>query len=214
MTMKQQFIFLGAPGAGKGTQASILVEKYGLKHISTGNLLRNEITSNSPLGKRVKTTLDKGKLVDDETVLELLKANCNLEEDSYVFDGLPRNINQAKSLDKSILKEAPSKAFYFRITTEYLLKRLVNRRNCDKCGEIFNLITKPPKQEGVCDKCGHTPLVHRKDDKKEVVEKRLTTFHKEIDPIIEYYKSDERLIELDASQDSDRVSRQMKRYIS
>ena len=152
--MKPQLILLGAPGSGKGTQASRLVSELGYNHISTGELLRKEIKSGSELGQRVQGIMDAGKLVDDNTVLELLNANCDLSSNAYIFDGFPRNGEQSKLLDEVVIKEASSKAVYFEIDLDMLAARLTNRRTCSGCGEIYNLLSKAPKTEGVCDLCG------------------------------------------------------------
>lgn len=203
--MKHQLIFLGAPGAGKGTVAQRAVVEMGFEHISTGDILRREIASTSELGRRVKATLDSGALVDDETMIELLKSNCNPKESNYIFDGLPRNLNQAEGLDRDVLQDNPSRAIYFHVAQGKLLERLVNRRNCGQCGAIFNLISHPPRREDTCDGCGTSPLVHRKDDREEVVTKRMAIFDEEINPILDYYKSRGRLDEIDASQERETV---------
>ncbi len=208
-----QLIFLGPPGAGKGTQAIRISAEFGFKHLSTGDLLRKEVASDSKLGQKVKKVLNEGKLVDDHTVLELLTANCNLEEESYIFDGFPRNVEQAKDLDQVVLKGERSKAFYFYIDSKILLKRLVNRRSCTACGEIFNIVSRPPKQKGVCDKCGHDELIHRRDDHVEVVSTRLATFEKENRYIVDYYKKKRRLVEFDASSDSNAIFHQIKNHL-
>ena len=209
-----QLIFLGAPGSGKGTQAARAVKEWGLKHISTGDLLRREIDSGSALGPRIKATLDSGALVDDETVLELLVANCDPSRHFYIFDGLPRNRAQAQALDEHILRGAPSRAFHFRIAPHKLLERLVNRRSCGQCGAIFNLESRPPREEDVCDDCGHRGLVHREDDREEVVNKRMATFQEEIDPILEHYESGKRLTEVDASLESEVIFGRIRSSLS
>ena len=208
-----QLILLGPPGAGKGTQAFKISEEFGFQHLSTGDLLRKEVGSDSQLGQRVKKLLDRGELVDDHTVLELLVTNCDLEKESYIFDGFPRNVKQAKDLDRVVLKGVASKAFYFHIDTEILLKRLVNRRSCAACGEIFNITSRPPKHKGICDKCGHDKLIHRRDDRVEVVKTRLETFEEENSTIVDYYKNEERLIQFDASLDSDAVFYQIRKFL-
>ena len=208
--MKPQLILLGAPGSGKGTQASKLVNTLSYGHLSTGDLLRKEIASGSDLGNRVKSILAEGKLVDNDTVLELLSSNCNLQDEFYIFDGYPRNIDQAKSLDEAVLKGATSKAIYFKIDLDQLAERLVNRRTCSGCGEIYNLLSKPPAIEGVCDKCGGTDLQQRKDDNEETVKTRLGVFKETIEPILEYYKAQGRLEEVDASRAPEEVFESVK----
>src|SRR5690606_7630749 len=203
--MKPQLIFLGAPGSGKGTQAARVVKELGYKHLSTGDLLRNEIKSGSELGKRVTAIMDAGKLVDDATMIDLLKSNCNLSDNSYIFDGYPRNAEQAKVLDEKFLKSAKSKAIYFEIDLDMLAERLINRRTCGDCGEIYNLKSKAPKVSGVCDKCGSTNLLQRKDDNEETVKTRLNVFRETIDPVLAHYEGQDRLLRVDASASSDAV---------
>lgn len=203
--MATQLIFLGGPGSGKGTVASMLKNKKSYQHISTGDLLRAEIDKGSELGLKVKEIMASGALVSDDIVLQLLKDNCNLDLGRYIFDGFPRNIDQARSLDKVVLQDVKSLAIYFDIDLGILKDRLVNRRTCGDCGTIYNLVFKPPKKEGVCDKCGGTRLVHRKDDNEETVESRLKVFMSTISPIIEYYEKKGNLVKVDASGGSEDV---------
>lgn len=211
--MGSQLILLGAPGSGKGTQAARIVSELGYNHISTGDLLRSEIAKGSDLGNKVKGIMDRGELVDDNTVLELLNANCDLNTGSYIFDGFPRNIDQAKSLDEVVIKDADHRALYFDIDLEMLAQRLVNRRTCGDCGEIYNLLSKAPKVEGTCDKCGGTNLKQRKDDNEESVKTRLDVFKSTIGPVIEYYESKGALRKVDASSDSNTVFEQVKEAV-
>ena len=206
--MKPQIIFLGAPGSGKGTQAAQLVEKLGYNHISTGELLRKEINEGSDLGNKVKSIMDSGNLVDDNTVLELLKKNCDLANNSYIFDGFPRNLEQAKLLDEAVLKDVSKIAVYFDIDLEVIVERVTNRRVALKSGEIYNLKTKPPKTSGVCDVSGEE-LVQRKDDNEEVVRNRLDVFKSTIDPVLEYYKKEGDFVKIDASRSSEDVMEQL-----
>ncbi len=207
--MKPQLILLGAPGSGKGTQASRLVSELGYNHISTGELLRKEIKSGSELGQRVQGIMDAGKLVDDNTVLELLNANCDLSSNAYIFDGFPRNGEQSKLLDEVVIKEASSKAVYFEIDLDMLAARLTNRRTCSGCGEIYNLLSKAPKTEGVCDLCGSS-LTQRKDDNEETVKTRLQVFKETIEPVLAHYESTGRLARVDASQAPDEVFKALR----
>lgn len=207
--MKPQLILLGAPGSGKGTQASRLVSELGYNHISTGDLLRKEIKSGSELGQRVQGIMDAGKLVDDNTVLELLNANCDLSSNAYIFDGFPRNGEQSKLLDEVVIKEASSKAVYFEIDLDMLAARLTNRRTCSGCGEIYNLLSKAPKKEGVCDLCGSS-LTQRKDDNEDTVKTRLQVFKETIEPVLAHYESTGRLARVDASQAPDEVFKALR----
>ncbi len=208
--MKSQLILLGAPGSGKGTQASRLVSVLGYKHVSTGDLLRKEAASGSELGQKVQDIMNAGQLVDDSTMLELLRVNCDLTSSAYIFDGFPRNEVQAKLLDEVVLLQAKSIAVYFDINLDQLAQRLVNRRTCGQCGEIYNLIVKAPKREGVCDKCGASELRQRKDDNEETVKARLDVFKATIEPILAYYKAQGRLERVDASADPESVFKQLK----
>jgi adenylate kinase len=212
--MKPQLIFLGAPGSGKGTQAGRLVSEVGYKHLSTGDLLRKEISEKSELGKRVSAILDAGKLVDDATVLELLSLNCKLEASHNIFDGFPRTLEQARSLDEVVLKGAKSLALYFEIDLDLLFDRLVNRRTCGNCGEIFNLKFKAPAKQGVCDKCGGSDLRQRKDDVAETVKTRLDVFKETVGPVLSYYEGQGRLLRLDASKDPQVVYEMLVNAIS
>lgn len=211
--MKAQLILLGAPGSGKGTQAARLVSDLGYKHISTGDLLRNEIAKKTELGKKVQGIMTRGELVDDATVLELLNANCDLTSGSYIFDGFPRNIDQAKALDSEVIKDVAHKAIYFDIDLNILAERLVNRRTCGDCGEIYNLLSKAPKVDGVCDKCSGTSLNQRKDDNEESVKTRLGVFKSTIDPVLNYYEERGALKRIKASASSAEVFEEVKNTV-
>lgn len=203
--MKSHLIFIGAPGSGKGTQASKLVAEKGFKHISTGDLLRSEIAKHSPLGIEVKQVMDTGDLVSDDLVIRLLQANINLEQSQYIFDGYPRNLAQAQTLDQEVLKGSASLAVYFEIATEKLVERLTNRRTCKSCGAIYNLISKKPKVTGVCDQCGGTEIVQRADDEEEVIKNRLTVFKETVDPVLKYYQDLGRLMKVNAESSVEEI---------
>ncbi len=207
--MKSHLIFIGAPGSGKGTQASKLVSDRGFKHISTGDLLRSEIAKQSALGLEVKKVMDEGKLVSDDLVIRLLQANINLTQSQYIFDGYPRNLAQAETLDKEVLKGSPSLAVYFELDMAKLIARLTNRRTCKNCGAIYNLISKMPKVTGVCDVCGSTDLVQRADDKEEVITNRLKVFKDAVDPVLKYYQDHGRLMRVDAEGSIDAIYNQI-----
>lgn len=209
MSFSSNLIFLGAPGSGKGTQAERL-KAMGFGHVSTGDLLRSEIKKGSELGKEVESILSSGKLVDDNTVLRLLQANLNLDGNNYIFDGFPRNLDQAKMLDSEVLKEKAAQVIYFKLDLGVLLERLTNRRTCKDCGAIFNLKFKAPKKEGVCDECGGENLFQREDDKAEVIENRLDVYMKSIEPLLGYYREKGNLRELDAGKSSEEVFSELK----
>jgi adenylate kinase len=199
----KNLIFLGAPGSGKGTQSAKLIEQKSYSHVSTGNLLREEIAKESDLGIKVKEVMESGQLVSDELVVELLKSNLDLSKSSYMFDGYPRNLDQAKTLS-SILDGHDFTAVYFELDTEKLVKRLENRRVTKDGKYIYNLITNPPKTSGVCDVTGE-PLIQRDDDKEEIVRKRMEVYEKTIGPVISYYEEMGKLIKIDANQGVDEV---------
>lgn len=186
-----KIIMLGAPGAGKGTQAKMIAEKYGLPHISTGDIFRANIKEGTELGKEAKTYMDKGQLVPDELTVRILldrvaKDDC---KNGYVLDGFPRTIPQAEVLDKA-LTERNDKIDYainVEVPDENIINRMSGRRACLGCGATYHIVHIPPKQEGVCDKCGQN-LVLRDDDKPETVKNRLQVYHEQTQPLIDFYE--------------------------
>lgn len=211
--MKPQLILLGAPGTGKGTQAKNIVDNFGYNHVSTGDLLRNEIAKGSELGMKVKGIIDRGDLVNDQVMLELLNANCDITSSAYIFDGFPRNIEQVKLLESEVLKGSGSKAIFFDIDLEVLVERISNRRIAPKSGEIYNLISRPPKVAGKCDVSGED-LIHRKDDNDETVRNRLEVFKDTIAPILEYYEEKGTLVRIDASRPAEEVFAQVESAVN
>lgn len=212
--MKPHLIILGAPGSGKGTQAAKLVAK-GFKHISTGDLLRSEIAKGTELGQKVSGIISRGDLVDDNTVMALLKANCEVDKVSYIFDGFPRNIAQAEMLEAELLQGRRTLAVYFNIDLGILVNRVVNRRTCGSCGEIYNLTSKPPLKDNVCDKCGAVGTIkQRKDDTVEVVTNRLQIFADTVNPMLSFYKKKGALVEIDASMQESEVFGALEKVIS
>lgn len=199
----ENLILLGAPGSGKGTQSAKLVSNKSYNHVSTGNLLREEIAKESELGLKVKQVMESGQLVSDDLVVELLKANLSLGTSAYIFDGYPRNLDQAKTLS-NILDGHPFKAVYFSLDTEVLVERLGNRRVTKDGKHIYNLVTNPPKTSGVCDVTGE-PLIQRDDDKEEVVRKRMEVYEETITPVLDYYRDQDKLIEVSADNSLDQV---------
>jgi len=186
-----RIILFGPPGVGKGTQAQALAQKFNLVRLSTGDLLREEISLSSPTGRKVEQYLRKGHLVPDDVMLEIID-NILLEnrERDILFDGFPRNLNQAHSLERSLaqLKQQISIAFEMHLDEAEIIKRLVNRRYCPRCNRIYNLITNPPQKEGVCNDDG-AKLLMRTDDTAEVIKKRLGIYNQETRPLVSYYKS-------------------------
>lgn len=209
----QHLVFIGAPGSGKGTQAGRLVTEKGCKHISTGDLLRAEIAKGSELGQKVKAVLDAGALVSDDLVIKLIHANADLDKNSYIFDGYPRNLAQAQTLDREVLKGRKSLAVYFEIDLPKLIQRLTNRRTCKDCGAIYNLITQAPQKVGVCDRCSGTNLVHRDDDKEEVIKKRMDVFSQNTQPVLDYYRAAQRLMTVNAENSIEQLYEQISQKL-
>ncbi len=203
--MNSHLVVIGAPGSGKGTQAGKLVSERLYNHISTGDLLRAEIKKQTDLGLKVSKIIESGQLVSDDIVMELLLQNCDLKNKAYIFDGFPRNVEQASMLSKQLLKNSPYVAVYFKIDQDLLISRIVNRRSCPNCGEIYNLISKLPSAPDRCDKCGHLGLTHRKDDHKDIVENRLEIFTKNIQPMLDYYQAIGKLSIIDASESEEKT---------
>ncbi|MDA8215944.1 MAG: adenylate kinase [Nitrospiraceae bacterium] len=185
-----RLVLLGAPGAGKGTQAKILVGKYGIPQISTGDLLRAAVAAGTPLGKEAKSYMDKGELVPDSVVLGMVEERLKQDDckKGYILDGFPRNTKQAETLDSmlSSLNMALTAALSVDVPFEDLMKRLTGRRTCKACGQMYNVYFNAPKKEGVCDKCGGE-LFQRDDDKEDTIKKRLEVYNAQTAPLIDYY---------------------------
>ena len=186
-----KLVLLGAPGAGKGTQAKKLIEKYGIPQISTGDLLRAAVAAGTPLGKEAKSYMDKGELVPDSVVLGMVEERLKQNDckNGYILDGFPRNTAQAETLDKmlSSLNMPLDAALSVDVPFEDLMKRLTGRRTCKSCGQMYNIYFGPPKKEGLCDKC-NGELFQRDDDKEETIKKRLEVYSAQTAPLIDYYK--------------------------
>jgi adenylate kinase len=181
-----KIIFLGPPGAGKGTYASRLTPILGLPHISTGDIVRDEIKAQTELGKTIREYSDKGELVPDEIIIKLLakrlkKPDC---ERGFILDGFPRTIKQTEALDKISKIDL---VINVNVPDEIIIKRLSNRIICRRCGTVYNKLTLKPKKDNICDECGDQ-LYQREDDKPEVIQERLNVYRKKTEPLIEYYK--------------------------
>jgi adenylate kinase len=185
-----RIVLLGAPGAGKGTQAKKLIEKYGMPQISTGDLLRAAVGAGTPLGKEAKSYMDKGELVPDRVVLGMVEERLKQDDckKGYILDGFPRNTAQAEALDKMLdaLGMSLSAALSVDVPFEDLMKRLTGRRTCKACGQMYNIYFKPPAKEGACDKCSGE-LFQRDDDKEATIKKRLEVYNAQTAPLIDYY---------------------------
>ncbi len=203
-----KIIMLGAPGAGKGTQAKKIAEKYGIPHISTGDIFRANIKGGTELGMKAKTFMDQGMLVPDEITIGMLMDRIN-EADcikGYVLDGFPRTIPQAESLTAALKErgEAIDYAVNVDVPDENIINRMSGRRACLNCGATYHVVFNPPKKEGVCDTCGND-LVLRADDQPETVKNRLKVYHEQTQPLIDYYKAAGALREVDGTQDMGKV---------
>ena len=197
-----KIIMLGAPGAGKGTQAKMISEKYGIPHISTGDIFRANIKNGTELGKKAKSYMDQGLLVPDELVVDLVVDRVQKEDckEGYILDGFPRTIPQAEALDAALGEDKIDYALDIEVTDDHIIKRMSGRRACVGCGATYHLIYNPTKTEGVCDVCGEK-LILRDDDKPETVQKRLDVYHEQTQPLIDYYKKAGCLVEMDGTVD-------------
>jgi len=203
-----KIIMLGAPGAGKGTQAKMIAEKFGIPHISTGDIFRANIKNGTELGKKAKEFMDKGQLVPDELTVEILLDRVANDDckNGYVLDGFPRTIPQADVLDKELTKLGDKVDFAINVDVpdENIVRRMSGRRACLKCGATYHIEHIPPKTEGICDKCG-SELVQRDDDKPETVQNRLSVYHEQTQPLIEYYDKKNILKSVDGTKDMQEV---------
>ena len=203
-----KIIMLGAPGAGKGTQAIKISEKYSLPHISTGDIFRYNIKNNTELGKKAKEYMDKGELVPDELTVSILLDRVAKEDCSrgYILDGYPRTIPQAEVLEKALAEKGESIDYAVNIVVpdENIVNRMSGRRVCTNCGETYHIVFNNTKTEGICDKCG-TEVIQRADDMPETVKSRLTVYHNQTEPLEEFYKKKGIYKEVDGTKPMNKV---------
>lgn len=203
-----KIIMLGAPGAGKGTQAKMLADKYEIPHISTGDIFRANIKNETELGKKAKEYMDKGLLVPDELTCNLVVDRIQKEDckKGYILDGFPRTIPQAEALDKALteLNDKVDYAINVEVPDENIVGRMSGRRACVGCGATYHVVYNPTKEEGICDRCGKE-LILRDDDKPETVQKRLNVYHEQTQPLIDFYKNKGVLKEVDGTVDMNDV---------
>ena len=203
-----KIIMLGAPGAGKGTQAKMIAEKYSLPHISTGDIFRANIKNQTELGMEAKKYMDEGKLVPDELTVKILLDRVANEDckNGYVLDGFPRTIPQAEVLNKALedMNDAIDYAIDVDVPDENIVRRMSGRRACVTCGATYHIVHVPPKTENICDKCG-SELILRDDDKPETVLNRLKVYHEQTQPLIEYYTAKGVLRTVDGTKDMNDV---------
>ncbi|MDO4323608.1 MAG: adenylate kinase [Lachnospiraceae bacterium] len=203
-----KIVMLGAPGAGKGTQAKMIASKYQVPHISTGDIFRSNIKNGTELGKKAKEYMDQGLLVPDELTVDLVIDRLSQEDckNGYILDGFPRTIPQAEALDAALSKRGETMDFAIDVDVpdENIVSRMSGRRACTGCGATYHIVHNPSKKGDVCEVCGET-LVLRDDDKPETVQKRLTVYHDQTQPLIEYYSKQNILKTVDGTQDMNDV---------
>lgn len=203
-----KIVMLGAPGAGKGTQAKKIADKYSVPHISTGDIFRANIKEGTELGNKAKTYMDKGLLVPDELVVDLVVDRIKNDDckNGYVLDGFPRTIPQAECLDKALadMNDALDYAINIDVPDENIISRMGGRRACVGCGATYHVVNIPPKKEGICDRCGGE-LILRDDDKPETVKQRLDVYHEQTQPLIDYYTKKGIIRDVDGTMEMDDV---------
>ena len=202
-----RIVLLGAPGSGKGTQCKQIVARYGLLHLSSGDILRQERASGSQLGKKAQSYMDSGALVPDEIIIEMMANAIEKAPDAgFVLDGFPRTVNQAVELDKSLARDdlAIDVVLNLEVDDGIVTGRITGRRSCPKCGAVYHIKNLKPKREGLCDNEG-TELIQRPDDTAEVVVNRLETYHRQTEPLVDYYKNNGTVFDIDADRSADEV---------
>ena len=210
------FILLGAPGAGKGTQADIIVREMGLPHVASGDLFRQALKNATPLGKQAESYMKAGKLVPDEiTIKMILERIAQIDcKNGCVFDGFPRTLEQAKALDAALAKEGKSieKAIYIEVPEAALLERLTGRYICRVCQTPYHIKNSPPKRAGICDKCSGE-LYQRDDDKEETIKERLKVYFAQTMPLLEYYEKKGKLLRVNGNQSIEAVSQDIIEFL-
>jgi len=199
-----KILILGAPGAGKGTQSDIISKKLNIPHISTGDILRKEISQGTELGKKVKEYVESGRLVPDEIIADILlnELKNDVYKNGYILDGFPRNIDQAKILENKGISF--DRVVLIDTSEDEVLKRLSGRRVCEKCGAVYNIYYNKPKIDGICDNCGGK-LIQRDDDKEDVVKRRFEVFYNQTMPVIKYYEEKGILIKVNGNKSLDDI---------
>lgn len=208
-------ILFGAPGAGKGTQSALLIEKMGMTQISTGDLFRAAIKNKTELGQQAQSFMDKGHLVPDSIVIGMVEEVLKSGVKDFILDGFPRTVPQAEALEGvlSKLNLKISKAIFLEVPNEELMGRLTGRRVCKNCGAVYHIASKPSKVEGVCDNCGGQ-VVQRNDDKTEVIGARLKSYDEYTSPLKDYYMKSNKYVELDGNRSTEAVFTDLRKLIS
>lgn len=208
-----RIILLGAPGSGKGTQAKILMEKYHIPQISTGDLLRAAVAAKTTLGLEAKAIMEAGGLVPDHLVLSIIQERLSEPDtqNGFILDGFPRNLTQAQALEPILkqINQPLDAAILIDVPEEELIRRTAGRLTCKQCKAVFNIYTNPPKQEGICDICGSKALEHRADDNEETVRNRLNVYSQQTMPLIEYYEKHSHVIKIQGDQDIHKITEEI-----
>lgn len=205
-------IMLGAPGTGKGTVASLLQEKLGIKQVSTGDIFRKNMKEGTPLGKLAEKYIGRGQLVPDDVTIKIVEERLNEPDvqNGVILDGFPRTVRQAEELDKILASKGQKvdKVINLETPDEEIIERIVNRRVCSnqECKAVYNLVLNPPKKDGICDRCG-SELIKRKDDTEETVRERLTTYFKQTSPLVEYYEKQGNLLTETVSKEINKLGK-------
>jgi len=203
-----RIVLLGAPGAGKGTQCKCIVDRYGLLHLSSGDILRGQRAAGTELGKKASSFMDSGVLVPDQIIVEMMiDAIKKVSTAGFILDGFPRTVNQAVELDKSLARSdwAIDTILNLQIDDKVVAERMTGRRSCPKCGAVYHIKNLKPKVDEVCDNDG-TKLIQRPDDSPEVVANRLQTYHQQTEPVVDYYRNKRTIYDIDANKNADEVS--------
>ncbi|HEX6123817.1 MAG TPA: adenylate kinase [Pyrinomonadaceae bacterium] len=214
--MGKIIVLIGAPGAGKGTQARLLQERRGIPQISTGDMFREMKTLDTPLAREVQEIMTSGKLISDDVTYKIVRERTSRDDcrGGYILDGYPRTAVQAKQLEELAKEQGfEIKAIEVDVPREELMRRLTGRRSCSVCGEIYNIYSKPPSSDNVCDRHPDTVLTHRADDNEESVGTRLSTYDELTKPLLDYYESSGRLVKIDGTGDVEQIYMELEKLI-
>lgn len=211
--MPLRVILLGPPGVGKGTQSALLEERFGAKPLSSGVIFRSEIEAETDLGQLAKSYIDRGELVPNGVTIQMMLKRLRTAEvahKGFILDGFPRTVRQAEALDEELEKHdiAVNAVISLEGKVDTIVERLSGRMGCTKCGEIYHRINKPPKREGICDKC-NSPLMVRKDDEPETIKERLRSFKESTQPVVKHYQISNKLIKVNADQKPEEVFKEI-----